>query len=111
MRAAPNREGMEHKIENRQHMRQPDFQICQISKNTTIICKNNENNSAGFAGAIILATVDVLLSYFWKSEKYANLAGACFAYSLFSAPHKENIPSKVGQGCGGSLMLPGLFSS
>jgi hypothetical protein len=67
-------------------MFQPEFHIFQISNNTNIIRNTSENNSTGFAGAIILLFLMYYFCIFWRSEKSENLAGAFFAYFVFSTP-------------------------
>jgi hypothetical protein len=62
------------------------FIIFRFPKNRQTKRNKYENNSAGFAGTVILVFLMYYFCIVWKSEKSENLAGACFAYCLFSAP-------------------------
>ncbi len=53
---APDREGVERKM-IRQKIRQPDFELFQISKNTSIIFRKLQNNGAGEAVAILFVFI------------------------------------------------------
>jgi hypothetical protein len=83
---APDREGVERKMQNRQTIHQPCFHAFQMSNNNKIIHQASQNNKPGEAGAFMMVSVTCYVYIFGNLNHVTNLAGAFFAYFACSAP-------------------------
>jgi hypothetical protein len=98
MHVPPDREGVERKNQNTQKIRQPGFEIFQISKNTTIIHNKHENNSTGFAGTIILRIVMYYVCSFGNLKDLKIWLAYFCAYFEFSAPRPPCLGARTLEG-------------